>query len=291
MRITPCTANVVYAFLLTLMAGLSTGIGGIVIWKAKRTNRRLLSAGLGFSAGVMVYVSFVELFVEGREYLGQGHSPEMATVLNVVYFFVGIVFVLLIDRFVPQHENPHELPDSDVAEQTYAYEQRYGEQIEKQGGDFTYKEVKGLARTGFLAALAVGIHNFPEGMATFASAIACPRLGITIALAIAIHNIPEGITVAVPVYYATGDKRRAFRAALISGMAEPIGAIVAFLFLLPFLTPVVLGTIFSMVSGIMVFIAIDVLMPSAEKYGQHHVGIYGFVAGMGVMAISLLLLQ
>ena len=290
MDITPSTSNIIYAFLLTLMAGLSTGIGGIVIWKAKRTNRRLLSVGLGFSAGVMVYVSFVELFVEGRKYLAEGYSDPMATALNAFYFFVGILFVLLIDHFVPQYENPHELPDSDIAEQTYAYEQRYGEEIEAEGDAFTYKEVKGLARTGFMAAVAVGVHNFPEGMATFASSLACPRLGITIAIAIAIHNIPEGITVAVPFYYATGDKKRAFRAALVSGMAEPIGALAAFVFLLTFLSPAVLGTIFSMVSGIMVFIAIDVLLPSAEKYGEHHMGIYGFVAGMGVMAISLLVL-
>lgn len=142
---------------------------------------------------------------------------------------------------------------------------------------------------GLFTALAVGIHNFPEGLATFISALQAPSIAIPIAIAIAIHNIPEGIAVSVPVYYATGDRKKAFLYSFLSGLSEPIGAAVGYLVLMPFLSDVLFGVVFAGVAGIMVFISLDELLPSAQEFGEHHLSIYGLVAGMVVMAVSLLL--
>jgi ZIP family zinc transporter len=138
-------------------------------------------------------------------------------------------------------------------------------------------------------ALAIGIHNFPEGLATFTAALTDPGIGIAIAVAIAIHNIPEGIAVSIPIYYATGNRKKAFLLSFLSGLAEPVGALVGYLILMPFLSPVVFGVLFAAVAGIMVFISLDELLPSAREYGEHHLSIYGLIAGMLVMAISLLM--
>ena len=148
---------------------------------------------------------------------------------------------------------------------------------------------KKLLRMGMFTALAVGIHNFPEGLATFVAALQEPTIAIPIAVAIAIHNIPEGIAVSVPVYYATGSRKKAFLYSFLSGLSEPIGALVGYLILMPIMSDVVFGIIFAGVAGIMVYISLDELLPSAEEYGEHHLSIYGLVAGMVVMALSLLL--
>src|SRR5699024_9480211 len=146
-----------------------------------------------------------------------------------------------------------------------------------------------LLKMGTFTALAIGIHNFPEGIATFTAALQDPGLGVAIAIAIAIHNVPEGIAVSVPIYFATGDKRKAFKLSFLSGLAEPIGAIIAFLFLMPFLNGIMFGMIFAAVAGIMVFISLDELLPAAKKYDEAHTSIYGLITGMAVMALSLLL--
>lgn len=143
-------------------------------------------------------------------------------------------------------------------------------------------------RMGVMTALAIGIHNFPEGIATFTAAMKNPALGVAIAVAIAIHNIPEGIAVSIPIYYATGDRKKAFYLSLLSGLAEPVGALLAYLVLMPFMSPVVMGCVFASVAGIMVFISLDELLPAAREYGEHHVSIYGLVAGMAIMAVSLI---
>ena len=109
-------------------------------------------------------------------------------------------------------------------------------------------------------------------------------------LAVTLHNIPEGIAVSIPIYYATGDRRKAFRLSLLSGLAEPVGAILAWLVLTPFMTPTLMGCILAGVAGIMVFISIDELLPAAREYGEAHISIYGVVAGMALMAVSLILL-
>lgn len=258
-----------FALVLTLLAGLSTGIGSAIAFFARRTNTKFLSTALGFSAGVMVYVSFVELFPQALEQVAAGGAARPA--LSVVLaFFAGIAFIFLIDMLIPSGENPHEvhlveeLAQRDTAPQ--------------------------LQRTGVLMALAIAIHNFPEGIATFTSAYVDPTIAIPIAVAIAIHNIPEGIAVSVPLYYATGNRRKAFWYSLSSGMAEPVGGLIGYFLLLPFITPFSLGLVMAAVAGIMVFISVDELIPAAERYGCHHYSIAGFVGGMAVMAASLLVI-
>lgn len=261
--------TIAFAFGLTLFAGLSTGIGSAIAFFAKRTNTKFLSISLGFSAGVMIYVSFVEIIVKSRDVLILELGIRGGNWANVFAFFGGILVIAIIDKLIPSIENPHEI--------------RKVEEMDHQ-----MKNQK-LMRMGLFTALAIAIHNFPEGLATFTAALSDPRLGIPIAVAIAIHNIPEGIAVSVPIFYATGDKRKAFRLSFLSGLAEPVGAIVGFLILMPFMSPVVFGVLFAGVAGIMVFISLDELLPSAREYGEHHLSIYGLVAGMVVMAISLLL--
>ncbi len=140
---------------------------------------------------------------------------------------------------------------------------------------------------GFFSALAIAIHNFPEGLATFIAGLKDPGVGIAIAVAIAIHNIPEGIAISVPIYYATGSKKKAFALSILSGFAEPVGAVVGYLILMPFMSESVFGVIFGLVAGIMVYISLDELLPSAEKFGEHHIAIYGLISGMVVMSASL----
>lgn len=265
------TSTILIAFGLTLFAGLSTGIGSAIAFFAKKTNTGFLSVALGFSAGVMIYVSFVEILVKARTELVSDMGTITGNWITVAAFFGGILLIALIDRMIPSAENPHEM---------HKVEEMYDEKAMKD---------KKLMRMGLFTALAIAIHNFPEGLATFTAAITDPSLGIAIAIAIAIHNIPEGIAVSIPIYYATGSKKKAFWLSLLSGLAEPVGALIGYLLLMPYLGPMVFGILFAGVAGIMVFISLDELLPAAEEYGEHHLSIYGLIAGMAVMALSLLL--
>ena len=260
--------NVLLAFTLTLFAGLSTGIGSAIAFLTKKTNKKFLSLSLGFSAGVMIYVSFVELFPTAKESIEEVYDGKIADIITAIAFFCGMGLIAVIDKLIPSYENPHEVKSV--------------ESMAQQPHD------KKLMRMGLFSALAIGIHNFPEGIATFMSAIDNPTLMVAIAAAIAIHNIPEGIAVSVPIYYATGSRRKAFLLSLSSGLAEPVGALLAYAVLLPFLSPTLLGCLFGFVAGIMVFISLDELLPAAEEYGEHHISIYGVVTGMALMAVSLI---
>ena len=262
--------NILIPLLLTLGAGLATGIGSAIAFFAKRTNKRLLSFSLGLSGGVMIYVSFVELFQQANTTLSAEWGAHTGVIVTVASFFAGILLIGVIDRLVPSIENPHEA--------------HRVEEMDHQPHN------PRLMRMGVMTALAIGIHNFPEGVATFTSAVDNMALGVAIAVAIAIHNIPDGIAVSIPIYYATGDRRKAFRLSLLSGLAEPVGAILAWLVLTPFMTPTLMGCILAGVAGIMVFISIDELLPAAREYGEAHISIYGVVAGMALMAVSLILL-
>lgn len=263
--------HLVVPFLLTLGAGLATGIGSAIAFFAKHTNKRLLSFSLGLSGGVMVYVSFVELFMQAETALSEAWDGRMGQFLTVVAFFAGMLLIGIIDRLVPSVENPHEA--------------HLVEEMKRRPHN------PKLMRMGVMTALAIAIHNFPEGIATFASAVDNRTLGVAIAAAIAIHNIPEGIAVSVPVFYATGNRRKAFVLSLLSGLAEPVGALLAWMVLMPFMTPTLMGCILAGVAGIMVFISIDELLPAAREYGEAHTAIYGVVSGMALMAVSLLLLK
>jgi ZIP family zinc transporter len=259
------------AFGLTLLAGLSTGIGSAIALLARRTNTRFLSFSLGFSAGVMLYVSFIEIFPKAQQALEKSYSGADAQLYTVIAFFAGIVLIGIIDKLVPEVENPHEMHN---IEEMKAVDPEAS---------------KKLMRMGMFTALAIGIHNFPEGLATFMAALADPAIGLSIAIAVAIHNIPEGISVAIPVYYATGSRRKAFWYSFFSGVSEPIGALLGYAVLSQVFNDSVFGFVFAGVAGIMVYISLDELLPSAEKYGEHHLSILGVTLGMLVMAISLVL--
>ncbi|WP_203558484.1 zinc transporter ZupT [Bacteroides sp. 519] len=263
--------NLFIPFILTLFAGLATGIGSLIAFFAKSTNKKFLSFSLGLSAGVMIYVSFVELFAQSQDMLKEELGITSGMLVTVICFFGGMLLIGAIDKLVPSFENPHEVRSVESMEETPPRNSK-------------------LMKMGVMTALAIAIHNFPEGIATFTSAVEDPTLGIAIATAIAIHNIPEGIAVAVPIYHATGNKKKAFWLSLFSGLAEPLGALLAYLILMPFMTPILLGCILAAVAGIMVFISLDELLPAAREYGEHHVSIYGLMTGMAIMAFSLIIL-
>lgn len=266
-------ASVLYALGLTLFAGLATGVGSLIAFFTSRTNTKFLSFSLGFSAGVMIYVSLVEIFLKAKVALVRELGEQQGYLFTVIGFFSGMLLIALIDKLIPSLGNPHEV--------------KMVEDLKKSHSNADYTK---LMKMGIFTALAIGIHNFPEGIATFVSALNDPNLGFAIAVAVAIHNIPEGIAVSVPIFYATGNRKKAFKLSFLSGLAEPVGAFVAYLLLMPFLNDIMFGMIFAGVAGIMVFISLDELLPAARKYDEAHSSIYGVVLGMIVMAISLILL-
>ena len=265
------SSNVLFAFSLTLLAGLSTGIGSLLSLITSKTNTKFLSVSLGFSAGVMIYVSFAEIMVKAKDALVSALGAKAGSWATVGGFFFGILLIGIIDKLIPSAENPHEI---------HTVEEMDGKSEEHKSN---------LMRMGLFTALAIAVHNFPEGLATFTAALSDPNLGIPIAVAIAIHNIPEGIAVAVPIFYATGNRMKAFKLSFLSGLPEPIGALIGYLILYRFFNDAMFGFIFASVAGIMIYISLDELLPSAREYGEHHLSIYGLVAGMAVMAVSLLL--
>ncbi len=263
--------TILTAFALTAFAGLSTGIGSALAFFSKKTNKTFLAISLGFSAGVMIYVSFIEIFQKAKNAMIPIYGNVFSTIYATLGFFGGILVILIIDKLIPSYENPHE---PRKIEEMNIKESKHNEK---------------LLRMGLFTALAIAIHNFPEGLATFTASLSDPTIGLSIAIAIAIHNIPEGIAVSVPIYFATGSKKKAFWLSFSSGLAEPIGAIIGFTILRPFFDEFVFGLLFASVAGIMVFISLDELLPTAREYDLGHKSIYGLVLGMAVMAISLML--
>ena len=255
-------------FAFSVLAGLSTGIGAAVALFVSKTNTKMLTFALGASAGVMVYISFMELMPTAA-----GMLETSAGWVTTLAFFGGMALACVIDRLIPEDENPHEIPDPSSMDSI------------KATGEFAGNAK--LRRSALLFTLAIAIHNFPEGIATVASAFDNTGIATSVALAVAIHNIPEGIAVALPLLYGTGDRRKAFGWATLSGLAEPLGALVGMLILLPFLSPTLLAVLFAVVAGIMVYISFDELLPMAERWGHHHLSIYGVTTGMLIMALVL----
>ncbi|MFO8089709.1 MAG: zinc transporter ZupT [Desulfatiglandaceae bacterium] len=288
--------EVTFAMGLTLLAGMATGIGSTIAFTAKRTNYRFLSVATGFSAGVMLYVSFVEIFYKGLESLTGRYGDFWGHWINAASFFGGMLLIGVIDQLIPTAENPHEIRSED--ETMPLHEKSAGSEcLDAKPEENTGNHQK-LMRMGLFTALAIGIHNFPEGLATFLAALHEPSLGVAIAVAIALHNIPEGISVSVPIFYATGNRRKAFIYSLASGLAEPVGAGVAYLGIRFFVggqsglvPPQLMGILFGIVAGIMVYISLDELLPTSRAYGKGHDSLFGLVAGMLVMALSLLLMK
>ena len=283
-------SDVWIAFGLTLFAGMATGIGSMIAFAAKRANYRFLSISTGFSAGVMLYVSFVEILAKGAGSLSEVYGEVAGNWYNAASFFGGMLLIGVIDNMIPSAENPHELHSE--AEEAPLHDPNAP--LPKEGGEHHHK----LMRMGLFTALAIAIHNFPEGLATFLAALEDPGIGVAIAIAIALHNIPEGISVSVPIFYATGDRKKAFTYSFLSGLAEPIGAGIAYVVLrlvvggdAGAIPPQVMGLLFGGVAGVMVYISLDELLPTSRAYGKGHDSLLGLIAGMLVMALSLLLMQ
>lgn len=260
--------TVLFAFLLTLFAGLSTGIGGILGFFIKKDNLTALSLGLGFSAGVMIYVSFVEILSKAEKSMVNVLGDSMGGWVVIIAFFAGIAIAFGVDWFLPETINQDELKVEKDVNNPNLYSQK-------------------LHRMGLFTALAIAIHNFPEGLATFMAGISDPTLGISIAVAIAIHNIPEGIAVSLPIYNATGSKKKALLYSGLSGLAEPLGAVLGYTLLSSVFNDLTFGILFALVAGIMIYISFDELLPAAREYGEGHITILGVTLGMLIMAISL----
>lgn len=252
---------------LTTIAGLATGIGGLLAFFSRpgNDNGRFLSASLGFSGGVMVFISLAELMPEARHALVGEYGSPHGGLLAMLALAAGMVITAVIDKMIPEVENPHHVRS---------------EEEFNHAGDASEDERRKLGRSGLMFALAIGIHNFPEGLATFAGGLSGMDVALPLTCAIALHNIPEGIAIAVPIFYATGNRKKAFMYSLFSGLAEPVGALIGFLILMPFLSATLLAILFAIVAGIMIYITFDELLPMAETYGQHHIVLAGLLLGM-----------
>lgn len=265
--------TVLTAFAVTLAAGLATMLGWLAVIRGNQANPRLLAFGLAFAAGAMIYVSLAEIFVKSQESFGTwfGVVGQPSYGLATLMLFLGMGIVIALDRFVP---NPH--GHLDEAGATRATKGRPDPL---------------LARAGLLAAAAITAHNIPEGLATFFSTLEDPSVGSSLAVAIAIHNIPEGVTIALPIFYATGSKTQAFIWTLVSALAEPLGALLGWFVLGPFLNEMVYGVVFGLIAGAMVFLSLDELLPTAKRYAKGHETVYGMVIGMALLAVSLVLFK
>ena len=277
------------AFSLTLLAGLATGLGAAIAFFARRTDYRFLGLAMGFSAGVMLYVSFTEILGKAHASMAAAWGDRAGAWGATLSFFAGIALIALVDALIPKAGNPHEVRASDELSQLNPAREPDG--AAAAGTHAGHVHHQPLLRTGLFAALAIGIHNFPEGLATFLAALKDPSVGIALAIAVALHNIPEGISVSVPIYFATGSRGRAFFSSALSGLAEPVGAVVGYAVLRTFFTDDVMGLIFGGIAGVMVYISLDELLPAARAYGSEHNALFGIVSGMAVMAVSLVLLK
>lgn len=267
-----------WAFMLTLLAGLSTAFGAFLAFFKSKDESTILAFGLGFSGGVMVYLSFVEILPKSIDFFSRINATN-AESLGILCFFVGMILAFGIDLLIPKDVNPHELKS-----QNEVY-------CELESREAHISRNNAIKRTAIFTAIAITIHNFPEGFATFISALDSVAFGVSIAVAVAIHNIPEGLAVSLPIYHATGDKRQALKLTLLSGLSEPLGAIVGYFLLAPILGEATLAISFGIIAGIMVFIALDSLLPNSKLSTKGHESVCGVFCGMGIMAVSLLILK
>lgn len=276
------TNQIFIAFMLAALAGFSTAIGAVIAFFSKQDNFKVLSIGLGFSAGVMIYISFMEILPTSFKDFSKVYTGFLGEFLGIGCFFIGILISALVDKLIP--ENLDSQAKEDYAELKFCNLEDKAYHQAKQSNTV-------IKRAGILTAIAIAIHNFPEGFATFVSSLDNLSFGIAIAIAVAIHNIPEGMAVSLPIYHATGNKKKAFIYSALSGLTEPIGALFGVFILLPFIGELTLAVTFAIIAGIMVYISFDELLPAARVYGEAHHCLYGLLAGMGVMAISLAMLN
>ncbi|MGI5859703.1 MAG: zinc transporter ZupT [Tepidanaerobacteraceae bacterium] len=247
------------ALIISLLAGMSTLLGVVAIFLTESKSERVVSSSLGFAAGVMISVSFSDLLPEAQSFITAYMGESRGIVITVLFLVVGILFAMTIDYFVP-----HEEYDPDKNDKPH----------------------QNLYRVGFVSMLAMVLHNFPEGIATFMAGYNDPALGLAIGIAIAFHNIPEGISVAIPIYFATGSKIKAIKYTFLSGIAEPVGALLAFLVLRPFINEFFLGAVFAIVAGIMLYISFEELIPTSRQYGHNRLALISTFVGISIMPLS-----
>ena len=276
--------NFYSALACTLCAGLATGIGGAVIMFIKKFSPKILAASLGFSAGVMIFISLVELFPEAQGALSAISGEKLGLFYTLLAFVGGMGIIALIDNLVPSYENPHEVNEHTLEVHDFAVGNKKQQNLSGQNANN-----KALMRLGILSSIVIAVHNFPEGLATFVTAMDNPKLGFSIAFAIALHNIPEGIAVAIPIFYATQKRVKAVWSATLSGLAEPLGGILGYILLRQILSDSFMCIILAGVAGIMVYISLDELLPTAESYGAHHIAIIGVITGMAFMGFGMLI--
>ena len=259
--------SVLQAFILTLLAGMSTAIGSLIALFARRTNLKLLSFSLGFSAGVMIFLSFADLLPTSKKAFTANLGNTKGSIMAVICLVGGLIIAAIIDKLIPSFDNP-----------------QFTKTVEANSKP---ENASSLVRMGVVSAIALTLHNFPEGIATFMASYADIHLGIPVAFAVALHNIPEGIAVSIPIFYGTGKRLKALKYSVLSGLSEPLGAIAAYFILAPFINELLLAGIFAAVAGIMIYISFDELLPSAEKYSKHFISLVGVLAGMLLMAIGI----
>lgn len=258
-------SKVAISFLITFLAGMTTVIGGLCSFFIKRDNSKILSLGLGFSAGALIYVSFMELLRDSERVLLENFTPHLGSVILITCFFVGMIVTALIDHFMPSYCGIE------------SFEKMEKEKSVVSNPDKLYK-------AGLFLLIAISVHKLPEGFAIFLGAQTHLETALALAFAVSIHNIPEGISIALPVYYATGSKLKAVGATFLSGLVEPLGALLGFLLLSQYFNDITYAIMFAFTAGIMIYVSFDSLLPMSREYGDGHLSILGVGVGMFLMA-------
>lgn len=257
------TKEVILSLGLTTLVGLSMGLGSLLSFIVDETNKRFLALSLSFSAGIMIYVSFMDILPEGMELI-ETYTGSHSSIIALTGFFGGMLITALMEKMV----------------------HKFGGHIHGHGDHKDHDDAH-LSKLGLMSAVAIAIHNLPEGLVLFTAGLKDITVAIPIAAAVILHNIPLSIAISVPIYHSTGSKKKAFTYALLVGLCQPLGAIIGYALLSRFFNDMVFGVLFSVVAGIMIFVSLDELLPSSQKYEDHHVSVYGAIAGMIVMALSL----
>ena len=276
--------NFVIAFVFATIAGLSTVIGGFVTFFIKGNSLKYLSFGLGLSAGVMLFISLVDLYPHSLEMIKEQIGNHFAW-LSILFFGLGMLTAVLIDYFVPDHLQTSMFTKQIGANETHTDST---DCVENENAVISIGKIK---RAGIITAIVVAIHNLPEGLATFTMTTQNVMLGAGIVFAISIHNIPEGMAISIPVYQATHSKRKAFLYSFLSGMAEPIGGVVGYLIIKALFPDLCVGFLFALVAGIMTYISIDTLLPLSRDYDTGHYSVSGIVLGLLTMGTALIFLE
>lgn len=277
--------NVFISFLLTLFVGLTMGFGSLFSFLIKEGNKKFLSLALSFSAGIMIYLSFMEILPEGMHLLEENIPGTSGKIVVLVSFFGGMIFIAFLEKIVHSmggHHHPHIEGDHQ-----HSHSHSHGEVADHRKEDHLNK--KHLEKLAIMTAISIGIHNLPEGLAIFTAGLKDITIAIPLGVAVILHNIPLSIAISVPIYYSTKSKKKTFIYSTLVGLCQPLGAVIGYALFSSFFSDMLFGVLFSIIAGIMVFISLDELLPASQQYEDHHFSVYGTILGMMVMAVSLML--